>query len=474
VIYELFANICVNHPNRVAIKHNGTECTYSELDRLASSFAIRMDAADPLNIQRGVYVSAPAGIGYVAAILAASKSSRFFIPIPKDPSAPRASRILDSGVAGIVLEIAGDGRNLKSVRSQPGHICLEDTAYVMFTSGSTGSPKGVVVAENNVRAYLTGISQRYSFTSTDKFSFLFQTTFDLSINDVILCFYAGGTLCIPSFSENVLLDEFVQKNQITVFSAVPSKIVNYLSIRNRVKSAPLSSIRHSLFCGEPLRRDIAQKWGALTRSVVSNLYGPTEATIAVSAHDYCESEDFPIVPIGTPFHGTAFELIENREIGETELVIRGEQVAQGYVARNEDSSNGFVTSIDGSRSFATGDIVSHKDQTYHFHHRIGSMMKVNGLRVERGEIESYCAIFANFSAVAASKIKDQKTELEFVVIFLLKPYSIDIVSLNRALHDKLPRELIPRKAISVDGFPLNASGKLDYKKIDELAEDLSQ
>ena len=157
-------------------------------------------------------------------------------------------------------------------------------AYLLFTSGSTGEPKGVAVTNANLCAYLDFVCPTYGYGPDDRHSQTFELTFDLSVHDMMCAWTTGGALAPIAGSDLLSSARIVNREQITCWFSVPA--LGLMMQRSRaLESEPLRSLRVSLFCGEPLPASLAAQWQrAAPNSIVDNLYGPTEATIAFTRY----------------------------------------------------------------------------------------------------------------------------------------------------------------------------------------------
>src|SRR5205807_7600878 len=171
-----------------------------------------------------------------------------------------------------------NGKNL-SFRAE---LDSEAIAYLRFTSGSTGQPKGVAIHHSNVQPYVKYVSDRYSVNEEDRFSQEFDLTFDLSVHDMFVCWERGACLFSVPEKSVMMQAKFIRDHQLTMWFSVPS-VIGILGKMRLLPSGCFPSLRYSLFCGEPLLVAYAQLWQkAATNSVIENLYGPTETTIAIS------------------------------------------------------------------------------------------------------------------------------------------------------------------------------------------------
>jgi amino acid adenylation domain-containing protein len=355
-------------------------------------------------------------------------------------------------------------------------------AYLMFTSGSTGVPKGVPIHHRNVRSYVHYVCDRYQVTEQDRFSQEFDLTFDLSVHDMFVCWERGACLfCVPEPSV-MAPAKFIRDHQLTMWFSVPS-VIALLSRVRLLSPKCFPSLRYSLFCGEPLPAVSAELWlRAAYNSVLENLYGPTEATIAISHYRWDEKRSPTecvngIVPIGWPFAGQSASIVgengvELRPGCVGELCLQGSQVTTGYWNDSEKTRERFVRfgRAGHARWYRTGDL-ARKDENgcICYLGRTDHQCKIRGYRVELQEIEAVLRKLCNSEAVSIPWPLRQGSADGVVAVVAGEqtPSEQRILSLCAEL---LPPYMVPSKIYFLEQLPLNANGKIDRTEVVKFVE----
>ena len=354
----------------------------------------------------------------------------------------------------------------------------DSPAYLLFTSGSTGVPKGVLITQGNVRAYVDYICERYEVDEHDRFSQQFDLTFDLSAHDKFVCWERGAALyCVPEKSV-MAPAKFIRDHQLTMWFSVPS-VAGLLSKMRLLFPNCFPSLRCSLFCGEPLPAAYAQSWQeAAPNSIVENLYGPTEATIAI-AHYRWDSERSPqeslngIVPIGQVFQGQHCRIVDSHgksvRAGEAgELCLSGSQVATGYWNEPAKTQQQFVH-LPGSGEllwYRTGDLVK-QDAAGNLCYlaRMDQQVKIRGYRVELQEIEAVLRRACGTEQVVSLPWPVNNGSAEGVVAFVSGVKTLDRDRVLTSCSDVLPEYMVPKKIYLLDELPLTPNQKIDRGKL---------
>jgi amino acid adenylation domain-containing protein len=363
-------------------------------------------------------------------------------------------------------------------------VLIDDLAYLLFTSGTTGEPKGVGVTHANALHYLDVMGARYGLTGDDRCSQTFDQTFDLAVHDLFMTWNAGACLYAMQPIELLAPTRFVAKHEITCWFSVPSAPALALK-KNLLKPGSMPSLRLSLFCGEPLPATTAAVWqAAAPSSVVENIYGPTELTIACFAYRW-DSDTSPaesvngIVSIGQPLPGLGAIVVDDAcarvadgEVGE--LLVCGPQTTPGYWLDERKTAERFVevpvSETRRKRFYRTGDrVIRQPTGNYTYIGRVDHQIKVLGFRVELAEVEAALLRQPGVAqAVAIGWPVEDGRALGIVGFVLGQAASSD--AMRQALATMLPDYMVPSRVVQVDEFPLNANGKVDRK---QLAEQLA-
>ena len=365
---------------------------------------------------------------------------------------------------------------------KPVEVSADALAYVLFTSGSTGVPKGVMISQRSVICYVEFVCERFDVKPTDRFSQTFDMTFDVSVSDMFVAWERGACLCCPS--EKGLLNpaRFISDSGLTFWFSVPSLAV-FMRRLGSLKPGSYPNLRVSLFAGEALPVDLTKSWGeAAPNSIVENFYGPTELTISCTyyrwdaARSLAESEQ-GVVPIGHPFPGMV-PLVADESLQEVapgadgELLMTGPQLALGYLDDPVKTAAAFVTPPRCKEIYyRTGDRVRRPmgGQPMTYLGRIDNQVKILGRRVELGEIEAVVREESGIGGVVALGWPKTTTGVRGVEVFL-EAEGPGHPELKARVDRRLPAYMAPRNYRFLSKFPLNANGKYDRPGLLKILE----
>lgn len=341
----------------------------------------------------------------------------------------------------------------------------DEIAYIMFTSGSTGVPKGVVMTHLNYINFVKNAMDILPFEKYDVFSDYHDLGFDISIFYLFCAILVEGALSpFLRDEEKFIPIDHIVKNGITVWSSVPSAILNLTKLRpNDLVETPL---RITFLCGEPLHLDVLKYcYNNMAIDHVYNFYGLTETGVenfyhACAPEDVQKFEKKGFVPIGLPLAGNQVRISEVKE-----LLISGCQVTPGYLGGIGKER---FSQIEGVVWYHTGDIVEVDDGQYFCKGRLDSQVKLGGFRIELMDIEVCARTFPGV-ADAVCFLNEEKTRTHLTCAIEKRGNGpIDVI--NAHLKNELPSYMLPSKIVCLDAFPRNANGKVDRQKVCELAK----
>jgi D-alanine--poly(phosphoribitol) ligase subunit 1 len=488
-ILSRFIECSTQFPDAPAIFIDHRSYTYGELNGLCSAVGALLKAHD---IRKGdrVGIFTENNIYTYASLLGILSCGAGYVPLNHDMPVERNKGIIaDAGLKVLLyseneekaheLSLAS-GRACRPINNritpnqgklEPVNQMHSDLCYLLYTSGTTGKPKGVPIYHRNLAAFMDMIleSGRYDFNRNDRFLQMFELTFDLSVFSFLVPLSVGASFYpIPRQGITYLeVADTLQTREITVALMVPS-VINYL--RPYFGEINLPQLRYSLFCGEALYHDTLSSWSQCVPSAkIENLYGPTEATIFCLRYEW-EPGESPhpqgkgIVPIGRPMEGMDAVIMDDNGLDEEgELCLSGEQVTLGYWNNPSKSAEAFRTK-NGDKFYRTGDLCK-IDQAGNFLYlgRIDNQIKIDGHRVELEEIEFHARLFCGDKQVIAA-VNTSEAGGHFILLFIESEKDLR-QGLRDHLKKHLPDYMMPKEIITVSLFPLNTNGKIDRKAL---------
>ena len=493
-LYKQIVAINGNNGDKTAVVDaDGQTLSYDELISQAHSVATALIASG-IGVGSRVGLMLPRNTQAISAILGCMFSGAAYVYI--DPEYPKAriERIVEQAdLAMLVVDhddsIDSDKVNLQSLFSTAGDANLvaerwetasmSDPAYYIFTSGSTGLPKGVEVTQRNL-VYSTDARLAYYRQSVESFLLLSSLSFDSSVAGLFWTLISGGKLVIastPQIQSPEAIVELIESNQISHMLCVPSL---YRLISNVADAQTSSSLETVIVAGEACKPDLVKQhyrssWTA--NATLYNEYGPTEATVWSIAHR-CGLDDVDgAIPIGKPIPHVGFAVMDSQGRPVVagipgELWLTGPLLTNGYLNDQTRTDEVFVTyqNADGCQCiyYRTGDVVrlTH-DGKLHYLGRNDNQVKLNGLRVFLGEIESLlCA--HNDVLQAAVTIAKTPTGSDVLVAYYVTDTSEnrdDDERFSLFMSQHLPSGLVPRVYIKLDSLPLSEHGKVDKRQL---------
>ncbi len=502
------------YADRPAVVENGhTSISYAELNRQADALAGFLFGSG-IGPGDRVGIMVPKSISAIVAILGAMRAGAAYVPV--DPFAPieRGSRILtdcqfaalvidcrllkrlsalgDRSVPRIVITVGGDDSSIdlpdreitslavalqtpKSNQITPA--APSDLAYIMYTSGSTGMPKGVMIKHSSALSFVQWFSSAFAPQCGDRFSNSAPLHFDASVMEIYPALMHGATVYL--ISEDILkrpkeLARFIADNRLTVWFSTPTALM-LLAQFGDLSASDVSCLRLVFFGGEifPVKhlRELKRNWPA---PGYYNFYGPTEITVACTCAripDVIPADREEPYPIGFPFSYCKTLVLDDkgREVAPGEegfLHISGPSVSAGYWKRPAENARAFIYR-DSARWYNTGDLVKwNPEEGFLFIGRKDRMIKRRGYRIELDEIERILHLHPEVQEAAVVSVPDAEAGVRIVAF--LTPRQAEIpstIALKTFCSTKLPAYMSPDQFIFQDRLARTSAAKLDYETL---------
>jgi len=464
--------------------------TYAQLNARANQLAHRL-RAEGVGPGAIVALMVERSFAMIVGILGIVKAGAAYLPVPPDHPAERIRYMLDDGGIKILLvhgksagrfAFSGTTINLDDPLSgeTANPVLLnkpDDLVYVIYTSGSTGKPKGVMIEHRALVNRLHWMQSAYPIGPGDVILQKTPYSFDVSVWELFWWALEGAALAflVPGGERNPPgIVDAVRKHRVSVMHFVPSMLnvfLEYLDAKGPAAMQALRSLRQVFASGEALAPSHVRRFNALLDARLTNLYGPTEATVDVSYFDCPRGRDIDVIPIGRPIHNTRLYILrDGREaaIGETgELCIAGIGLARGYLNKPALTAEKFVDNPvnPGERIYRTGDLARWlPDGNVEYLGREDRQVKIRGLRVELGEIESTLREYPGVIDCMAAVEKHSESVM-ILVAHVVSRSELDVAAVKQYLRHRLPDYMVPHRFERIPEMPLTSSGKADRKAV---------
>jgi amino acid adenylation domain-containing protein len=504
-------------PDAVALVMEGRALTYGQLEEMTNRLARLLKAAGCHKGDR-VCFAIPKSPAAVIAMLGILKADCIHVPLDISSPAPRIAKLLRSSEPRCILGVGASANLLEDLFSsddfrnsirvgwmeptangqnfapaftskdadnysaEPLHCqnASHDAAHLLFTSGSTGEPKGVVITHANVIHFVKWATGYFGMVDSDRVSCHPPLHFDLATFDIFGAFAVGAQLHLVPPELSLMpnkLAEFMRDSELTQWFSVPS-VLNYMAKFDVVKFNDFPALNRVLWCGEVFPTAALTYWmKRLPRVSFTNLYGPTEATIASSFYTVpaCPADSSQAIPIGTACEGEELLVLDGElravargEVGD--LYIRGIGLSPGYWRDPEKTRAAFLEYGGGDRIYRTGDLARIGDDgLVYFVGRADTQIKSRGYRIELGEIEVALNALPELKecAVVAVATDGFENNLICCAYVVQDQFQLSASEIRRKLSNVLPSYMLPSRWRSFKHLPKNANGKIDRRKIED-------
>ena len=491
-------------PAKTALYHDGKALSYGELWQAAQAIASEM-RAHGLKRSDVVAISGPKSFALIACMVAALLSGGVMLTVDRRFPVERqrllvretgAKQILYIGDfqredawireldAATIIEIDAGGalpvHPLATIdRGASGlpKLAPDDPAYIFFTSGTTGVPKGILGSHKSLSHFLAWQRETFAIGPDDRVAQLTALSFDVLLRDVFLPLTSGASLHLPDEAEGLApgyILPWLVRERISVLHTVPALAQSWLA--DVPHDLSLSDLRWVFFSGERLQDTLIERWRRAfshTGAIV-NLYGPTETTMAKCFHRVIDEEPLGIQPVGRPLPQTQVLVMsagnQRCGIGEPgEIAIRTPFRTLGYINALDENRKRFIRNPfrddEQDLLYLTGDRGRYRpDGTLMMEGRLDDQVKVNGVRVEPGEAGAILAQHEALEACFVMARKDDRGEI-FLAAYVVAKREVNTSQLRTFLSSKLPAPAVPSAFVFLDSLPLTANGKVDRKAL---------
>jgi amino acid adenylation domain-containing protein len=465
-----------------AIIEDDRVITFSDLFEQAASLSHALTARGLSKGDR-VALVLPKSTEAIASLFAVLMAGAIYVPIQPRWPAERIQTTMDDCAPRFVIKATDSGlviadcangeqlpwRDLLASSHPPcpePAITTDDPAFILFTSGSTGNPKGVVISHRAVAAFVKWSAGEFQLGREDRIACPSPLSFDLSTFDIFNMALIGAT-CVLVPEQIVwmprFLSQFVREQRITVWYSVPSILAGMLN-EGWFARGSYPDLCLILFAGEVFAaRNLAKLQAVVPHAQCVNLYGPTETNVITWYRVPSGFDPSLPIPIGKacPYA----ELAMDKASGA--LFARGKSVMSGYWNRPQETEQAFVT-ISGKRFYSTGDRVSLTDSSdYVFLDRLDRQVKRRGFRIELGEIEA--TLLRHAEVLEAAAIACQNPDGQTTITAFVRPRSpLSLLDIKTFCSQFLPSYSMPDRVLFVEAIPKGSRGKIDYAALKSL------
>ncbi len=502
-VIKLLEETAARWPGKLAVDDGDYRLTYAELDAHGRALAVRL-IDEGLAVQDRVAILCERGIPELVAIIGTLKAGAIYVPL--DPENPEtrlrqilddiqptvvigAKRKLDIRVTGRVRSIAFDELIAAMDHGASGSAtdidrrCAgeEDVAYCMYTSGSTGQPRGVEIEHRSVAAFIRAFN---AYMRLDEHSRCLSTSpfyFDVSASDLLMPLVLGATVYIVrSVLPPSRVLERIDAVRVTHFCPPAPLLTLLCGPGSTFERRDLTSLQCIMTGAEVIARPVVCRWlNKVPGLRILNAYGPTEATCACMAHEITSQNfaNYSELPIGRPFEGVDVQLLDSNGrpdpvLTTGELAIAGVQVMRGYWNRPLETAARTV--VAGRRYYKSGDLCEvDQEGRYYFRGRKDNEVKLRGYRVNLDEIRRALLHDDRLNQALAGMLKLKNGEARLGVAVVLKvPATLAVLEdVVNSLKKRLPVYMLPEYALICESFPTLPSGKTDSRRTIELLAD---
>ncbi|MGC3979757.1 MAG: amino acid adenylation domain-containing protein [Steroidobacteraceae bacterium] len=492
-VHRLFENLAQQQPNAVVAVSQGRQLTYGELNERSNRLAHLLIGAG-VGAEIPVAVCIRPSVDILVALLAVFKAGGVYLPL--DPGHPETliKLMLDEAQPRMVLthsnvpdslwpaqfkrfhldtdwqQLAAQPATTPAVNTDLGH-----AAYLLYTSGTTGKPKGVLATHGNLAHYIHVAQQRYRFQADDVFCSLARYTFSISLFDLVSPLCLGGSVRILDRDEILALDKLCAALQtVTVLHAGPSLMSSLFRYLRATPDTPQTfpAMRHASAGGDLVPAAVMEDMKPVfPNAELFVIYGCTEVSCMGTTFEISRTQKIERSFVGKPFTDTTLRVLDEQRqlvpfgvVGE--ICFAGKGITRGYLDRPELTAEKFVE-LDGQRFYRTGDLGRlHADGQLEMLGRRDFQVQLRGMRIELAGIENMVRDL-KLAAQCTVVMKTMNADDQRLVAFVVGPTD-SVIAIRRSLAAHLPDYMVPQHVIALESLPVTTNGKLDRNRLIQM------
>ena len=496
-VHRLFEAFATKQPTAIAATFQDALITYGELEERANRLAHCL-VAYGVGPETPVAVFLRPSLDALVAMLAILKARGLYLPL--DPTHPEAllSRMLEEARPLVVLTHSTLSGLIPADRSK--RLCFDtdkeilaaqprdppilkhsfdDAAYLFYTSGTTGKPRGVVATQGNLAHYIHVAQEKYAFGAGDVFCSLARGTFSISLFELLSPLCCGGSLRLLDRDDVLTPDRLCRAlEDVTVLHAGPSLLGGLFRHIRATPSAPRAfpRMRHASTGGDMVPPSIAEEMKRVFENAeIYVIYGCTEIGCMGTTFPVSRERKITRTLVGKPFADVQLRVLDSNRLevpfGEVgEICFAGKGIVRGYLEQPELTTEKFVA-IDGVRFYLTGDMGRlHADGNLEILGRRDFQVQLRGIRIELAGIET-TVLELGLAVQCAVVCKSMGEGDARLVAFVVQPSVPSVASFRGALATELPDYMLPHHVVVLEAMPLTANGKLDRRRLQEMPWD---
>lgn len=500
-LIEKIDQFAIKHPEKIVYNYLETMNTYGDLKKYSDALA---DYLIKLDLPRTAPIVVFGGQTFemIAAFLGVVKSGHAYIPVDTNSSLSRLKSIDEIGKPALYIQVEELPDEMQSVNNiskvqlndiythgsfnediySSSYVKNDETFYIIFTSGTTGKPKGVQISHDNLVSYVNWMhSDDFEIENGQICLSQAPYSFDLSVMDLYPTLTAGGQLAVlpKDVTENFKkLFEVLPKLHINEWISTPS-FMDICLLQPTFNEKNMPELTRFLFCGEELTHATAANLKQrFPHARIFNTYGPTETTVAVTQVEITDQilEDYQRLPIGRPKADTKIILVDENlnevdKYDEGEIVIVGPSVSKGYINNPEKTEKAFLK-IGGVPAYRTGDLGQFDENGQLLYKgRIDFQVKVHGFRIELEDVDHHLSQVSLISQATTVPKYDKNHKVSQLIAYIVPEENEfeDDFKLTQAIKKELAEimmsYMMPQRFVYVDSLPLTPNGKIDRKSL---------